>query len=124
MSNIVYNLLCDSYCENLMYCFLVFFIFGTMFQPLSWRNIGALFKTKQKKEKTLCFPDPKGLTDYSELCNLTEANGGMAWFCGKPDTLLCKDLYSIELYQNKTEPVGRDIESILLSRYVVNCNNE
>ena len=89
-----------------------------VFQPLIGRNIGGLFKTKQREEQTLCYPDPKGLTDYRALCNLTEANGGMPWFCGKPATLQCEDLYSVYFVEKDGEPDGdsvlNDVERTLL----------
>ena len=71
----------------------------------------------------MCYPDPIGLTDYTALCNLTEGNGGMPWFCGKPDILLCKDLYSIDP-NRQPHPVLNDVESDLLSRYVRRCHME
>ena len=99
-------------------CYHVVLTSKYVFQPLIGRSIGGLFNTKQKEEQTLCYPDPKGLTDYSALCNLTEANGGMPWFCGKPDTLQCEDLYSVYFVEKDGEPDGEsvlnDVEQTLL----------
>ena len=77
----------------------------------------AGFESGSIKEYTKCQPRRQWLPQYSSVCNLTMDNGGMSWYCGKPNNtkLLCEDW----TYVTTTSPVGKklmnDVEYTLLT---------
>ena len=81
------------------------------------RQLNAVYTKGSAQEVTLCHPDLVWLKSYKGVCNLTEENGGIPWYCGKPQNLTCDDWTSVEHAMMKDFPISR-VENKLF-KYVI-----
>ncbi|XP_053386230.1 NXPE family member 4-like [Mercenaria mercenaria] len=70
-------------------------------QVLSTRYIGLKFRSGSYEETTICHPNATHLlklTNYTDVCDMTEVNFGMSFYCGKPQNkhLQCQDMQLVE----------------------------
>ena len=92
----------------------------------SLKFISAVFQTKFASEATLCDTLPI-LSWYKNTCNLTEGNGGIEWYCGRPGNtkLDCSNWsYNIELdFVNPLPLTKAELELNLLVKSDENLGN-
>ena len=92
------------------------------FQIPGTREIDAVFQKGAYTEATLCHADHHWLMNYSSVCNLTQENDGMSWFCGKPTNkkLSCKD-WSFTKYASKYAVLPLTKAEEQMFKYVFAC---
>ena len=80
------------------------------------KNINGLFDNGKIQEETICHPRREGLPQYQKICNFTMNNGGMSWYCGKPDntTFLCEDWTSVRSNKSDLNHPFSDAEKSLM----------
>ena len=86
------------------------FVYYIFCQIQGTRIIGAVFINGSHKEDTSCHAERRWLTQYSDICNLTRDNGGMSWYCGKPQNnqISCRDWsFSKYVSQNPRLPLTK-----------------
>ena len=69
------------------------FVESIFYQIQGTRIIGAVFMNGSHREDTSCHAERRWLIQYLDVCNLTRDNGGMSWYCGKPQhkRISCQD---------------------------------
>ena len=77
-----------------------------VFQLPTLRKLNAVFTRGTEEEKKLCHPNLAWLKNYAGVCNLTKENGGIPWYCGKPQNLRCDDWTSVGYARMDDLPVS------------------
>lgn len=96
-------------------------IYRVRTQLLATRILHGKFKSRNYEEDVVCHPNSTHLlklTNYTELCNMTYANSGMPFYCGKPNNehLLCQDWEQIRNHLPYPELPLTECEETLLKR--------
>ncbi|XP_045215032.2 NXPE family member 3-like [Mercenaria mercenaria] len=90
-------------------------------QLLATESIIGLFTNSKYREETICHPNNEHLrkhTNYTELCNMTNINSGMPFYCGKPrsELLLCRHWQFVRWPKQRPEIKTTECEDTLLKR--------
>ena len=94
-----------------------------MFQLPTTRKLNAVFTKGKKREETYCHPDRTWVKNYEGICNFTEENGGIPWFCGEPQNLKCEDWTAVGFSPMDDLPIN-EVEDQLFGYVIETYINE